>query len=545
VDNVLDAAFGSYNGFTARKPWHVVNVDGNYFKHATGGQHEFKFGFGYRKNPARTTTTFAGNQVYAVNQPGGGVAQITRQRNVRFTETIGSGYFGDTFSRGRLTLGAGLRFDYQHAFNEASTATANPAFPELLPELAYDGSGPTITWKDFSPRLSANVALDESKKTVARASYARYAGQLFPNDVTVANPVGGYSTFLAYRWNDRNRDHFATRDEILLSEGVLYYNNVDPAHPTAATSPNRIDPDYHASRDNELVLGIDRELRGGLAVGAAYTWRKVTDVSSWLPRIGLTSADYTANAPVTQNGYTAVSYSPNPAKIAASNSGRILTNRPDYSTGYNGLEFTMVKRMSNKWFARGAFSLMDWHENVGPGAVQNPTRTDVTGSQAGQPAGTSGAGLSGPQVDGGQLAPRSGGSGKGDLFYNARWQVVLNGLYELPANFQVGASIFGRQGYVYPVVLRLDAGNDGTLRTLAVPTIDDQRYDDLWNVDLRLANRIKVGGRTSMEVTADLFNAFNAGTVLGRNRAADSGAFHSPTEVLSPRILRIGLRLNF
>jgi len=546
VDNVLDQSFGSYLGFTARKPWHTVNADASYFKHAAGGQHEFKFGFAYRKDPARTTTTFSGNQVLAVNQPSGGVAQITRQRNVRFTETIWSGYIGDTFSKGRMTLSAGVRYDHQHSFNEASTATANPDFPNLLPELAYDGSGPTITWKDFSPRASVNIALDESKKTVARASYARYAGQLFPNDVTVANPVGGYSTFLAYRWNDRNRDHFATKDEILLSDGVLYYNNVDPAHPTALVSPNRIDPDYHASKDNEFILGIDRELGGNFAAGAAYTWRKVTDVSSWFPRIGMTSADYTANPTVTQNGVSANSFSPNPAKVAASNSGRYLTNRPDYSTGYNGLELTLVKRMSNKWFARAALSYMDWHENLGPGAIQNPTRTDVTGGQAGQATTNPAlAGVSGPSVDGGQLAPRSGGSGKGDIFFNARWQMVMNGLYQLPGNFEVGTSLFARQGYVYPVILRLDAGADGTLRTLATPHLDDQRYDTVFDADFRLANRIKLPGSATMELTADLFNAFNSGTILGRNRSADSSAFRTPTDVLSPRILRIGVRFNF
>ena len=148
-------------------------------------------------------------------------------------------------------------------------------------------------------------------------------------------------------------------------------------------------------------------------------------------------------------------------------------------------------------------------------------------------------------MDGGQIAPRSGGSGKGDIFYNARWQVVVNALYQLPANFEIGTSVFGRQGYVFPVVLRMDAGGDGTLRTLATPTIDDQRYDNVWNVDFRLANNIKIAGNASMQVTADLFNAFNRGTILGRNRSADADAFRQPTDVLSPRILRIGLRLNF
>ena len=37
------------------------------------------------------------------------MAQIWRQRNVRFTEKIASGYFGDTFTKGRLTLSAGVR----------------------------------------------------------------------------------------------------------------------------------------------------------------------------------------------------------------------------------------------------------------------------------------------------------------------------------------------------------------------------------------------------------------------------------------------------
>jgi len=540
----LDQAFGTYNYFTARKPWQMANVDGNYFAHGMGGQHEFKFGFGYRKNPARTTTTFGGSQVLAIDNGGGNtIAQITRQRNVAFEEQAASGYVGDTFTKGRFTLSAGVRYDWQHAFNQASTASANPLFPEILPELVYDGSGPEITWKNFSPRVSATLALDESKKTIARASYSRYAGTLFPNDVTTANPVGGYSTLIAYKWIDRNNDHFAQRNEVLLNEGIQYYGNVDPAHPTAVTSPNRIDPDYHASNDNEVIVGIDREIGGNFAVGAAYTWRKITDVSSWFPRIGMTTANYIANPPETANGFTARTFSPDPGLVAANAAGRILTNRPDYSIGYSGVELTLVKRMSNKWFMRGAFSYMDNHENVGPGGIQNPTRTDASGGQGG----VAQDGKSGPGVDGGQIAPRSGGSGKGDIFYNARWQAVLNALYQLPGNFEVGTSLFARQGYVYPVFLRLSAGGDSSsqFRTLAVPTLDTTRYPTLWDADFRLANKIKLAGRTNIEITADLFNAFNRGTILGRNRQANAAAFGRPTDMLAPRILRIGVRLGF
>jgi Carboxypeptidase regulatory-like domain/TonB-dependent Receptor Plug Domain len=544
IDFGNDVAYGSYLFFTARKPWHIANLDGNYFVNAWGGQHEFKFGFSYRKHPARTTTTYTGNQTVAIDNGGGdSFVQIRRQRNVRFTEKVASGYIGDTFTKGRFTLNVGARYDHQNSFNEASTATGNPIFSDLLPPLVYDGSGATITWNDVSPRASMTLALDESRKTVMRASYARYAGQLFPNDVTTINPIGGYSTLLAYKWVDLNGDHFASRDEVLLNEGLLYYNNVDPANPTSTSSPNTIDPNYHASKDNEVVVGIDRELGGNFAVGGAYTWRKVTDVAGWFPRIGMTSADFIAHAPVSANGYTAQIFSPNDDLVAAHAGGRILTNRPDYSTGYNGAELTLTKRMSNKWFARAGFSYMDWHENLeGPNAIQNPTRTNKTGGQAGATQ----TSLGGPGVDGGQIAPKSGGSGKGDIFYNARWQFVFNALYQLPANFEIGTSIFGRQGYVFPVSLRIsgtgELGQDGVL---AVPTIDDQRYGSVWDADFRLANNIKLGGNASMQVTADLFNAFNSGTILARTRFATSSAFRVPTDVLAPRILRIGLRFNF
>lgn len=543
VDFDLDQAFGSYVSYTARKPSHMANLDGNYFTSGWGGNHEFKFGFAYRKNPTVTTTTFSGNQVFAINNGGGNtIAQVTRERNVKFVEKVWSAYAGDSFTKGRATFSLGVRWDHQYAENSPSTARANPDFPNLLPEIVYDGSGPTITWNDFSPRTSITLALDEARKTVLRGSYSRYAGQLLPNDVTVANPVGGYSTLLAYKWLDRNGDHLAQKDEILLGDGIQYYNNVDPANPTALVSPNKIDPNYKASKDNEVIVGIDRELGGNLGVGVAYTWRKISDVSAWFPRIGMTSDNYTANPSATANGYTANTFSPNTALIAAFNSGRIITNRPNYGTGYNGLELTLHKRLSNKWFGRAALSYMDWHENLsGPGSAQNPTRNDVTGGQAGAAE----SGLSGPQVDGGQIAPRSGGSGKGDIFVNARWQAVFNALYQLPGNFEVATSIFGRQGYTYPVVLRLSAGNDGAQRTLAVPTIDSQRYEALWDADFRLANTIKFGERSSMQISLDLFNAFNSGRVLGRNRQANAGAFGSATDVLAPRILRLGVRLNF
>jgi hypothetical protein len=536
-----DHAYGSWFTYTARKPWQIVDVSGSAFKSATGGSHEFKFGFGYRRNPNHSTTRWSGSEVVAHVNPGNdNYALAYRARVVNFIGQNYDAFLGDTFSRGRLTVNGGFRWDMQKADNLPSVAPANTMFPDLLPSLSFAGGGPTISWTDVSPRVGATYALDEGRKTVVRASYSNYAGQLNPFEVTSASPVGAYYTFIAYKWVDTNHDGFAQKNEILTNLGPQYSNAIDPAKPTSISSPNTIATDYHANRDNEFILGIDREVIPNLAVGAAYTYRRTNDWPTWNARIGLTSADYAVVDRPSGLGYSAVVYAPNAAKVNATGGGRILENRPDYHSNYQGLELTMNKRLSNRWMARVAFSLNDWREYVdGPGAFQNPTHTDSTTS------GSFGAGtLSGSFIDGGQIAPRSGGSGKGDIFYNARWQINANGFYQLPGGFDIGANIFGRQGYVQPLIFQSSAGADGSVRALATPTLDAVRYPNLWDVDFRVAKTVTVT-RLKFVLSADLFNALNAGTTLAQNRNLSSGAFATINEIISPRIARVGVKFQF
>ena len=536
-----DTAAGSWSLNQYIKPWHIIDTSGSAFKTAFGASHEFKFGFGYIRRPSTSLTRWSGSQVVGIIQsPDEKYAKVYRERNVKFLQENWSAYFGDTVSKGRFTMNGGVRWDRQFVENQASTAAGNPTFPEFLPDQVYNGGGPTITWNDLSPRVGMSVALDSARKTVARASYAMYAGQLFPTEVTSSNPAGTYYTYIAYRWVDTNNDGFAQRAEILTNLGPQYANGVDPNNPGAATSVNTIDPDYKANHDHEFIVGLDRELGRDMAVGAAYTWRRGNLWPSWNPRQGLTSADYFAQDPQTFQGYTVQAFAPDPDLVDAFGGGRILSNRPDYHTSYKGLELTFNKRFSNRWMSRIAFSLMDWSEHFdGPGAVQNPTRSDSTVN-----AGLLGV-ASGPQVEGGQVAPRSSGSGKGDIFYNARWQLNASGLYQIPWAIDVGASLFGRQGYARPYVIAASAGRDGTIRTVATPEIDDNRYDNLWNFDVRIGRAFTVYGRTKIEVSGDLFNLFNNNVVLASNRRLDASAFGTTNEILSPRILRVGMRIMF
>jgi hypothetical protein len=79
---------------------------------------------------------------------------------------------------------------------------------------------------------------------------------------------------------------------------------------------------------------------------------------------------------------------------------------------------------------------------------------------------------------------------------------------------------------------------------LVSPDLDAFRYDDLWNLDLRAAKSFRLA-RTNLEVIADLFNVLNANTELVRNRNAGSTSFDQLQQILSPRILRFGIRVGF
>ena len=197
---------------------------------------------------------------------------------------------------------------------------------------------------------------------------------------------------------------------------------------------------------------------------------------------------------------------------------------------------------------RLAFSYNDWTEhfsgtpvggNVATGAsAGNPTRTDQD-----------------PLVDGGQVAVLGGGSGKASFYTSTKWQVFASGLVQLPGDFDLSTSLFGRQGGPYPISLRLSAGRDGTLQALGLPEVDSDRFKTLWNIDLRLAKNIKLGS-TAVTLSAEAFNVFNNNVVLGRYRFANSGSFTSTIagaepglgrieEIVSPRIVRFGARFSF
>jgi hypothetical protein len=546
-DFISGTAVGTNTTFYGKRPQKNLTGDGSYFFQGLGGSHELKFGFSYRDYKTNTGTTWHGEGLYGyINSPTNVVARAWRNYDINFGGKYADVYLGDMFTKDRFTLNVGLRFDRQTAKNLPSSAQANKAFPELLPEAVFPGSEENQQdWKTLSPRLGLSYALDESRRTIVRASYSRYYQQLPFSNVTVENPTSG--SYIAYAWADANGDRLVQKTEVNTGN-IRYWGGLDPANPgsVAADTPSKIDRDRKPRADDEFIAGLDRELGASFAAGVAFTYRKMNDWGGSYRLKGacsdptsptkdtcplMVTSEYTQNAPVTQNGYTGFTYSPTAALVTAGRGGFLTTNRDGYSTSYKGLELTLNKRLTNKWMARVAFTYADWTQNVDlkVGDNGNPTPREADGL-----------------VDGDQVALLSTGSGKGALYYTGqKWQIYGNALYQLPLGIDISGSLWGRQGGLKPVFVRTAAGNDGTFNVLATPTVETERYGNVWDFDLRLAKTFRFGKQAYFTLAGEWFNVANSGQVLIVTRQANSAAYNRVDEVLNPSTFRLGATFGF
>jgi hypothetical protein len=542
-DFVLARSFGSTSQGLNVRPQQIANVDLNNFLSGFGGAHDITYGVGFRTTDAISGTLWPGNMILGiVNSPTDLQAQVFRQGNGGNRANYLDFYVGDTISHNRATIDLGVRYDRQWGKALPSTTESNAAFPNTVPGFTFTGYDTPFTWNNISPRAGLTFALDEAKKTVARASYSRYAGQLNTGAVGFSNPssTAGSAT---YRWNDLNNDHFAEANEVQLDQFISAAGGFNPAAPTAVKSANVIDPNLKAPITQSVVAGLERELMPNLALQVNYSYTRTSDLfgnfaNNITPRIGVSLSDYAPGAPLTgtlPNGqsYSIPTFVPNAAKVTAGGSGFLLTNVRGYSTDYNGLELSLVKRLSNRWMAHAGFSFNDAREHFANAASMidvngNPTRT-----------------VTEPLVDGGQFAPQSGGSGSGTIYINAKWQFNANALYQAPYGIEISGNVFGRQGYPFPMVRQQTLGNDARLQVLVTPDIDTFRYPNLWNTDLRIAKQFTFLRQAKLRLIGDAFNVFNANTALVRVNNITADNFNTLAQNLSPRIFRVGLVVGF
>ena len=347
-----------------------------------------------------------------------------------------------------------------------------------------------------------------------------------------------------YRWVDLNQDHFAQANEVNLNQFITSAGGFNPANPTAVTSANVLDPNLEAPRTTSVVVGFDRELRPSLALQVNYSYTTTNDLygnftGRITPRVGVSLTDYAPGAGFSGTlpdgtTYNVPTYIPNSARIAAGNNGFLTTNIPGYSVDYNGIEFGIVKRLSNKWMGRAGFAFNNAREHFDGAQGMYDTNGNPTPT------------VTEPLKNGGQFVPQAGASGL-TSYINAKWQFNANAMYQAAYGIEVSGNVFGRQGYPLPYFRQgttAALGSDSALQVLVSPLMDSYRFPDLWNTDLRAARAFRVNTMT-IRAVVDCFNVFNANTALVRVNNASASNVNALVQNLSPRIFRLGLVVGF
>ncbi len=265
----------SYLYYRSRRPQHQAGLTVSGFFDTGNLAHELKFGFGYKHTRSDSLSVWPGDQLVANEYSQ--LAVVTRASKPIYEMNYYDGYVGDTIQTGNLTVNVGLRFDYQQGKNLPSFVPANPVFPDVLPAIQYPGdTGYPITWKTVEPRVGATYALGKDRRTLLRASYARFANQL-GSEIYYSNAFPG-TALLYYYWTDPNGNHRVDPGEVDTSPSNLAaWNYVNPLDTSSTASVNRISPNLKPPQTDEFIVGAERQIFSDLSASIAYTHRYVAE----------------------------------------------------------------------------------------------------------------------------------------------------------------------------------------------------------------------------------------------------------------------------
>jgi hypothetical protein len=542
TDYYFDANLVAHNTFyqtDVSQPQYYGAGNGSYFT----GPNELSFGGSWRATTVNQDVIWPASHIVAswTTYPAMS-ARIARDYSDITNGKYVSAFASDTLSLGRLTIVGGVRFDQQTS-SLGATSVPGVTGVAVLPALSAPQENNVYRWNNLTPRVGITAALDESRKTIVRASYAMYASQLSTTAASFVSPI--HYSYAYYNAVDRNGDGVAQLSEVLFGQGLLSSTGFNPANPSQLYTVNTVDPKVKAPTTQEMLAGIDRELSPTFGVTATFTYRRMDNLL-WDALTGVTSASYTQTGTLTGTAAEVGAYSVPLYALKASavppGGGQTSTNRPGYHQQYTGLEVGATKRMSKRWMARIGVSTNNWREYF-----DNPALSILDPTKAPAPDMTPAQSFVGPQNNGGMVVRQTDGSGQSSIYMLApTYQFVGSGLWQGPWAINVAVSAVIRQGYAEPFYASGVATGDplGPKNVLVAPSVDSFRLPTVTSLDGRLEKTFRFGP-AFVAIDLDVFNLLNADTTLGKEYDVRATNFDQTLQIMNPRMTRLGVRFRF
>lgn len=481
---------------------HQANVSLSRFAEAFG-HHDLKFGLELERDLARDRLGYIDNISYYDNN-GAPYLAFSYGYDVTGKNHRESAYAQDSWKAARrLTVNAGGRFDWIRGTN-----------PD---------AGTVFRTRSFAPRIGLAFDLAGDRKSVLKASYARYHEAALGSYYRRALP--GIFDFVTY---DNTGPQRVEIDRV-------------PAVPYS------VGRHLHHPRVDELTAGIERALGPDLRLSLTAIHRvsgnlidSVFPEARWRPVV---VTNLLTNEPITVYRW---------ANRLASQGAPLITNVDgfvyrDPSGGvigiadafrrYHGLMFVMSRRLVGRWQAQVSYVL-----SRGRGTVDNADIDSVGMSNRFESASTA-------------LVNTNG-----HMRHDYPHELKALGSYRLPkAEVELSAVFRSVSGKTWTPLQRLrvadiDFPAGGGRRVFLEPR-GARRMANVNVLDLRVEKVLLLdGGRHRLGVYADALNVFNAGTAVEMEYRAPSVQiagvptpvlFGVPIAVLEPRQVTLGARWSF
>ncbi len=405
-------------------------------------------------------------------------------------------YVQDSWTIDRLTLSPGLRFDYLNGEVQEQNAPAG----RFVPARHFERISNLPNWKNVVPRFGAAYDLFGNGRTALKGTIGK-----FMNQESVGYP-GRYNPMVSSTdtrtWSDLNRDDIAQENEIGPTSNLAF-----------GIRRNR-NPDPNIQRPFQMLYNVtvQHELRPGVGASVGYYRRGFYKIV-WTDNLATTHADYT---PIVipdprANGQTLTVYNLDRSKLGLVN--ELDTNSTENTSTYNGVDFTVNVRFPNGATLQGGTSTGRLRDVTCQ--VDDPNNLRF--------------------CDQTQL----------DMPFITTFK--LSGTYVLPGAWRLSGVFLSSPGDEIAVTYLVNRSIVSTL-TLAqqIVQLNQPRTDFLDRInqlDLSVARAFQIR-QVKLSPRVDLFNALNANQVVNQVTTFGS-AFGRPLRILDPRIVRLGVKVEF
>jgi hypothetical protein len=424
-------------------------------------------------------------------------------------------YVQDSWTRKRLTVNPGLRWEYFNSSDQAKAVEAG----RFVPARTFGEIADLPNWKNLAPRFSMVYDLTGDAKTAIKGSINKYNRSYTTDFANRYNPLVLQSD--TRNWSDCDfLPGTSTCSSLVLptnKDGIAQDNEIGPSNNNrfGLTPARHPDPNIKRPYDIEYSLSVVRELFHGVSVTGAWYRRDTYNIEQQTNLLA-GPADYASFQivnPIDSSDIVTV-YNLNRAKQGLVDLlDTTATDRSQTRVNYNGLEASFSARLPHGASMFGGWSA-DKIVNVSCANSDPNTLRYCDQSQYGVPF----------QSD-----------------------FKFAGSHPLPYGVQLGASLASYAGLPLAVNYSVPAAAfpGGRTQSVTVNLVPPgSKFLDRWTqLDLSFRKVFTVG-RLKIDGALDMFNALNSNVVLAENQNFGS-TLGQPQAVLQGRLLRISSQIKF